>query len=275
MSKLKVSIVSDLHLEFGYQTLPGGDVLILAGDICESRSLQKDFLSTKDDIYEPGKHPSWDFFKFECAKYNKVFYVMGNHEHYHGKFHKTYDTIKSVLPHNVVLLEKECVEYNGVVFLGGTLWTDLNKGDPITVFTVKDYMSDYKYIQNYYPTKGLYYKLTPDFTVSEFRKTKEYFKFVLEENRTKPVVVITHMAPSFQSVNAKYKDAGVTNAAYASELDEFILDNDNIKFWVHGHMHDPVDYMIGSTRVISNPRGYVPWELGNGFNSSATFDVEV
>ena len=272
---MKISYCSDIHLEFGYQTLPGGDVLILAGDICESRNLQKDFFAEKPENYELGKYPYWDFFNRECAKYNKVFYVMGNHEHYHGKFHKTYITIKSILPHNVVLLEKECVEYNGVVFLGGTLWTDLNKGDPITVFTVKDYMSDYKYIQNFYADRHVYHKLTPEFTVSEFRKTKEYFKFVLEENRTKPVVVITHMAPSFQSVNEKYKDAGVTNAAYASELSDFILDNENIKFWVHGHMHDPVNYMIGNTRVISNPRGYVPWELGNGFDQASTFDIEI
>ena len=275
MTKLKVSFLSDLHLEFGYQSLPGGDVLILAGDICEARNIQKDFNALKPETYEPGKFPHWDFFKFECAKYNKVFYVMGNHEHYHGKLHKTYDTIKSMLPSNVVLLEKEYFEYNGVVFLGGTLWTDLNKGDPITVFTVKDYMSDYKYIQNYYPNKGLYHKLTPEFTALEFRKTKEYFKFALEENRTNPVVVITHMAPSFQSVNAKYKDAGITNAAYASELSDFILDNENIKFWIHGHMHNPVDYMIGNTKVLSNPRGYVPWELGNGFNLTATFDIEI
>ena len=38
-------------------------------------------------------------------------------------------------------------------------------------------------------------------------------------------------------------------------------------------MHDPVDYMIGTTRVISNPRGYIPYEAGNGFN--LLFDVEI
>jgi predicted phosphodiesterase len=34
------------------------------------------------------------------------------------------------------------------------------------------------------------------------------------------------------------------------------------KLIVHGHTHDPCDYMIGETRVICNPRGYPaehPW----------------
>jgi hypothetical protein len=198
--------------------------------------------------------------------------VMGNHEHYRGRFDKTYEELKSMLPDNVVLLEKECFEYEGVLFLGATLWTDLNKGDPITAYTVKGFMNDYKAIQNYYPVKGLYHKLTPEDTVVEHRKTLEYFKFILEENRDMPVVVITHMAPSFQSVNEKFKHETTTNGAYASELSEFILDHPNIRVWVHGHMHDPVDYNIGDTRILANPRGYLPYE-GEEFIPNFYFEV--
>ena len=46
------------------------------------------------------------------------------------------------------------------------------------------------------------------------------------------------------------------NGAYASDLSDFILDQENIKYWVHGHMHDPFDYEIGQCRVVCNPRGY-------------------
>jgi hypothetical protein len=62
------------------------------------------------------------------------------------------------------------------------------------------------------------------------------------------------------------------NGGYASSLDEFILDNPNIKVWVHGHMHDPNNYVIGDTRVLSNPRGYLPWE-GDLFDPTFTFTV--
>jgi Icc-related predicted phosphoesterase len=96
---------------------------------------------------------------------------------------------------------------------------------------------------------------------------------MLEEKRDVPVVVITHMAPSFQSVNQKFKHETTTNGGYASELSEFILDHPNIKVWVHGHMHDPVDYKIGDTRILANPRGYMPWEDGNGFEPGLYFEV--
>jgi hypothetical protein len=270
---MKISLVSDLHLEFGYQEMPGGDVLILAGDICEARTLSKQFHSTKILPYAPGMLNAYDFFYHECAKYKKVFMVMGNHEHYHGRFDKTYSQLKDMLPDNVTLLENEIVEYEGVIFMGATLWTDLNRGDPITVFTVKDFMNDYRTIQNFYPTRSMYHKLTPDATVSAHRGTKEYFKLMLAERRDTPFVVITHMAPSFASVNEKYINDTTMNGAYASDLSEFILDNENIRVWVHGHMHDPVDYQIGGTRVLSNPRGYLRHEDTSGFIHDLTFEV--
>ena len=50
------------------------------------------------------------------------------------------------------------------------------------------------------------------------------------------------------------------NGAYSSRLDQFILDNPQIKLWTHGHTHEEFDYMIGSTRVVCNPRGYINYE---------------
>lgn len=268
-----VSLVSDLHLEFGYQELPGGDVLILAGDICESRTLRNDFHQTKLIDRKPGTFPAYDFFYIECAKYKKVFYVMGNHEHYFGRYDKTYNELKRFLPDNVVLLEDEMFEYEGVLFLGATLWTDMHKGNPMTVLTLKNMMNEYKCVTNNYKNTGQYYKLTPEVTMMAHRKSKEYFKLILEEKRDVPVVVITHMSPSFQGTHPKYQHETVTNGGYSSDMDQFILDHENIKVWVHGHMHDPCDYKIGETRVISNPRGYTPWEDDNGFIPGFYFEV--
>jgi DNA repair exonuclease SbcCD nuclease subunit len=261
---MKISLVSDLHLEFGPITLPGGELLILAGDIAEARYIVK---SKK----ESGS--IWNFFQNECAKYNRVLMVMGNHEHYSGRFDKTYGVLKSILPDNVTLLEDEMLEYNGVVFLGGTLWTDLNNGDPVTAWHLKMSMNDYKVVQNFYPEKSLYHKLTPEHTHTVHNATKNYFNKVLRDNTDKPAVVITHHAPSFMSVNEKYKHDTTMNGGYASNMSDFILDHSNIKYWVHGHMHDPVDYMIGDTRVLCNPRGYVPYEEKNGFDVNFTFDL--
>ena len=261
---MKINLVSDLHLEFGDQTLPGGEVLILAGDIAEARAVVR-------DKKESG--PIWKFFQDECAKYDRVIYVLGNHESYRGRLDKTLNILKEILPANITVLEDEIVEYNGVVFLGSTLWTDFNNADPITMFTASTQMNDYRAIQMFYPARSIYHRLTPDHILSVHRNTLKYFKMMLEQNKDKPVVVVTHMSPSFASVNEKYKNDTVMNGAYASNLGEFILDCPQIKFWLHGHMHDPVDYMIGDTRIISNPRGYLPYEAGNGFDVNFTFEI--
>ncbi len=270
---MKINLVSDLHLDISkYLELPGGDVLIIAGDACEARTLVKEFHQTKLTDRVPGAFPCSDFFEFECAKYKKVFYVMGNHEHYGGKFWKTRPELERVLPSNVTLLENNCEEYEGVVFIGATLWTDLNKGDGWTMNAIKDYMNDYRAITYQYPQYGTYHKMRPADTVKMHIESKRYIEEKVKQHADRPVVVITHMAPSGLSVHERYK-GDWTNAAYYSDLSNLILDNTNIRVWVHGHMHNPSHYEIGTCQVHCNPRGYIPWEDDNGFDPAFNFEV--
>jgi hypothetical protein len=57
-------------------------------------------------------------------------------------------------------------------------------------------------------------------------------------------------------VHPKYAHDKIMNGAFASALDDFIAYRPQIKLWTHGHTHEPFDYMIGTTRVVCNPRGY-------------------
>lgn len=270
---MKIGLVSDLHLDISkYLELPGGDVLIIAGDACESKSLVKEFHETKLLDRKPGTFPCHDFFEFEVPKYKKVFYVMGNHEHYGGKFWKTKSELERIMPPNVTILENQCEEYEGVLFVGATLWTDMNKGDGWTMAAIKDYMNDYRVITYHYPQYGTYHKMRPADTVKMHIESKRYIEEKVKEHADKPVVVITHMAPSSLSVHERFKGEW-SNAAYYSDLSNLILDNTNIKVWVHGHMHDPSNYEIGECRVLANPRGYQPWEGENGFDPTFTFEV--
>jgi calcineurin-like phosphoesterase family protein len=50
------------------------------------------------------------------------------------------------------------------------------------------------------------------------------------------------------------------NAAFHTELHDFIYDRPQVKLWIHGHTHDDFDYVINQTRVVCNPRGYVKYE---------------
>ena len=252
-----IHLVSDLHLEFGYQELPGGDVLILAGDICEYRTLKNDFHKTKLLDRVPGAFKSYDFFYSECAKYKQVFMVMGNHEHYHHRFDKTYNLLKSVLPKNVSLLENEVEEYRGVLFLGATLWTDLNKGDPVTRYTIKGVMNDYRVIRN---SDHGFRRLTPEDTALRHRTSMAYIQHMIEGQLDQKFVVVGHHSPSKLSTKPQYEGDVIVNGAYSSDLSELMLDHPQICMWTHGHTHEMFDYMIGSTRVVCNPRGYVGHE---------------
>ena len=63
------------------------------------------------------------------------------------------------------------------------------------------------------------------------------------------------------------------NGGFYSDLSEFILDNPQIVLWTHGHVHQFFDYMIGTTRIVCNPRGYEGYEPDSGWDPN--FSVEI
>jgi hypothetical protein len=183
--------------------------------------------------------------------------VAGNHEHYHGVFDTSLQKMKENMPDNFHVLDNESFEIDDVLFLGGTMWTDMNRQDPLTLHAIKDVMNDFQVIRK---IRGKdYARFHPSDTVIEHIKTLAYFKMMMElpHNYDKKVVIVTHHAPTVLSVDARYVGEYLMNGAYHSKLDDFILDRPQIKLWVHGHMHHRKDYMVGDhTRVICNPRGY-------------------
>jgi Icc-related predicted phosphoesterase len=205
---------------------------------------------------------------------------MGNHEFYDsGRWVAGIEEMRlaCAVHDNIYLLERDMKVIDDVVFVGGTLWTDMNKGDPLTLHAVRDMMNDYRAIRN--DEKG-YTNLKPVDTALRHRETKEYIKHVVSEHKDKRVVVVGHHAPSYQSVHEQYRNDYLMNGAYYSSLEDIMLDNENIKLWIHGHMHNTFDYTIGSTRVVCNPRGYhsmrgdgTSWGEDTGFIEN--FIVEV
>jgi Icc-related predicted phosphoesterase len=262
---MKIQYCSDLHVDFAGVTLPGGEVLVIAGDVAESRKVvrhkQAWELLTAEEQADPKYielYRCWTFWLQQAAKYERVFYVLGNHEHYGGRFDLTHDELRAVLPANVTLMENSVVEYGDVVFLGATLWTNANNHDQLTLYTLKYGMNDYKVIKTHNKSADIYHKLTPETTVATHVKTVNYLGETLSQYADRKVVVITHHAPSFMSISEQYRGPGDhhMNGGYASDLSEFILDHPQIKVMVHGHVHSHHDYMIGTTRILARPRGY-------------------
>jgi hypothetical protein len=81
-------------------------------------------------------------------------------------------------------------------------------------------------------------------------------------------VVITHHAPSRQSIHPRYVDS-LLNACFVSDA-EYLLGADRAQLWIHGHTHDSFDYTCNGTRVVCNPRGYAK----AGVNENSCFDPD-
>ncbi len=277
---MKINLVSDMHLNFDDINLPGGDVLIMAGDIMEAGHLRQADNDQRNTFIADRYRR---FINEELAKYKKVLYVKGNHEHYRNAYHDTHTRLLRELPENVHLLENESVQIEDVHFFGATIWTDMNKGDPITVHHLSQNMSDFAGsikmgdgVKVQTPYGGSYYtsKFTPGYAKGIFHETISTMKKFLEEHKDNKCVIITHHAPSDLSVNEYYKNDYHMNGGYRSNLEDLIFDHPQIKVWCHGHMHDACDYMIGSTRVLTNPRGYKGYEQSAEiFDTSFSFDV--
>jgi predicted phosphodiesterase len=263
-----IALASDLHLEFEDIVLKNtgnAEVLILSGDILIAEDLHNhahfDYNPyTSGALEDLGRRQQSavrfrDFLKRCSFQFPHVVYVAGNHEFYHGRWKASLEHLREECARfdNVYFLERDIKEINNVMFVGGTLWTDCNRGDPMTLHALGDMMNDFRIIRN---DEHGYTKLRPAHTMFRHQQTVSYFRSVLSDMKDRDVVVVGHHAPSYQSIHEQYRNSHLMNGGYYSNLDDMILDHPQIKLWTHGHTHVPFDYEIGTTRIVCNPRGY-------------------
>ena len=275
---MKIAVASDIHLEFGDIDITNdgqADVLILSGDICVAADLDmRDRRQTELGFARRRSEMFHEFFERCAANFPHVIYIMGNHEYYHSDFATALDDVRKRLAHlpNLYILEREIKVIDDVTFIGGTLWTDMNNSDPLTLYHMRTMMNDFRVIQNsdipvHFRTqegefKTRTAKFSPEDAVTEHVKMKEYIQVVtaMLGKNTNKYVVVGHHAPSRRSTHAMYAHDTIMNGGYSSDMDQFIEDRPQIKLWTHGHTHHVFDYMIGETRVVCNPRGYIGYE---------------
>ena len=307
---MKVAVCSDLHLEFQdlfLKNTEGADVLVLSGDIIVEADLDmRDRRQTELGFARARSERYHEFFERVCAFFPHVVYVAGNHEHYHGDFKYTLPSLKAKLHmhDNLHILDKEVFRLGDYIFVGSTLWTDMNKEDPLTLYHIKQMMNDFKCVKN--SNREVSFKAAvpkdkpvgmtddewmalpysdrvrtefktrsstfcPEDAVEEHKKSLDYIKFIVSEAKPhEKVVVVGHHTPSLQSCAERYNNDPMMNGGYHNSLDEYIMDHPQIVLWTHGHTHENMDYMIGETRVFCNPRGYAGWD-----DTAASFELKV
>ena len=275
----KICLWSDLHLEFQdtYPVWknPGADILILSGDIIVAEHLYRNPTAGLEPIIQNGWYAKdairyRRFFDHVSNEFPIVLMVMGNHEGYGGRWERTESIIREEFARydNMFLLEQDRMVINDVVYLGASLWTSLDKGDPVVVTSIKDMMNDYKQITQV--TNGNYHKLSPYTTMSKHNETVRWLKKELAADE-RTTVVIGHHTPSYKSIHPRYINQTIMNHAFSSDLSELMLDNPHIKLWTGGHVHHSHRYYIGDTLITINPHGY-PGEV-TGFDPNRVIDL--
>ena len=294
---MKIALASDVHLEFGPITLDnteGAGVLILAGDIC----VAKHFVDGRHTYMQHLAREYRQFFDHVCKDFEHVVYILGNHEHYSGDVAHSYNILKEHLDYsNLHILEKECWTHQGHTFVCGTLWTDMNREDPLTLMHTQGCMNDFREVLNSnrmvvrnvpvyernplwtddgknggqyskddsgamirigYKSKEEPARWIPEDSVEDHKRMLGYINIITQDPGS--YIVVGHHAPSSQSIAERFKHDILMNGAFHSRLDEFIEQRPQIRLWIHGHMHNNSNYWIGETRVVCNPRGYIGHE---------------
>jgi hypothetical protein len=264
---MKVRVLSDLHLEFSNWRPPevDADVVVLAGDI--HRGL---------------KGIAWARKYFRITP---VIYVPGNHEYYGRELIEHLEALRaSGRKHGVDVLDGNELVIDGVRFLGATGWTDYalyGDGPAIirAMFGAVRGMEDHQVIR--YGARALH----PNDLLAIHRERVAWLERRLAAPFPGPTVVITHHAPSRRSV-ARQFDGSLLTPSFASDLTRLMglprvprMMTDAIPapvtptLWVHGHMHQSYDYVECDTRVVCNPRGYMPYEPNPDFDPEMIVEV--
>ena len=185
-----------------------------------------------------------------------VLFVPGNHEYYGARMPRRLQAMhRACQQEGVVLLHNRMVTLGGVHFAGATPWTDFHAAgaamQPIAMRAARNSIADFSV--TFFKEQGRVRLLEPWDTVRLHQRALRTLEVAAKLSWHHPVVVVTHHAPALQSIHPRYA-GNLLNAAYASDL-ERLIGNSNIRLWVHGHMHNSVDYTLGETRVVCNPRG--------------------
>ena len=254
-------VYSDLHYEFGSRFMPPDhlkgtvDGVLLAGDISGGVHSMRHARQISDAVEAP------------------AFLITGNHEFYGHVVEHLLDELRALSTEQVRFLECDMVEIAGTRILGTTLWTDFNLNPELRGQALSDIgwmLNDYKKILRVLRGDNVC-RIDTDYILAAHVDCRKWLAHELEASFEGPTIVLTHTAPSRRSITS-HGSHQVISAAFASDLEQFILDH-KIDLWAHGHVHDSVDYMVGNTRIVSNPYGYERHEQNREFNPE--FIVEV
>ena len=236
---MRIQLLSDLHLSVHPMEAAhsDADVVVLAGD-----------------LHRPEAAMAW------ARQFRQpTLYVAGNHEFYGSDLVTTLAQMRQhARSSQVHVLERDEWHYQGVRFLGCTLWSDyrLFADDALRdegVRQATELVRDFSRIR---VAPHFEQRFTPAVSQLLFDMAAAWLDERFADDPDMPTVVITHYAPARGSIAARFAGSPL-NLCFVSDL-ELQIRRWQPRLWLHGHVHDSFDYRIGATRVVTNPRGYAP-----------------
>jgi predicted phosphohydrolase len=240
---MKLLVASDLHIEFHRD---------LGKSLINSLDNSCDVFCCAGDLAIPNLLE--DGLRRICDRFNQTIFVCGNHEFYSSSFNAVYNLLDKLNGQlsNLHWLENNEVVLGGQRFLGATLWFKRQKDS----LEYKHLLSDFGQIKDF-----------EDLVFHKFAISRDYLT-----KQTKPGDIwISHHLPSLKCVNAKWVDSKL-NMYFANDLDSLIRKK-KPAYCFAGHTHDSCDLMIGQTRVVVNPFGYVGIDQNPNFNDNLVINV--
>lgn len=258
---------SDVHLSFYPKSdLPqvkwatDVDVILLAGDIMD------------------GVKPYAIEHVLQMTQGIPTLMTLGNHELYGMRRDKAVRELRAGFAGtHAQLLLNESLVIDGVRIAGTDLWTDFDLlGDSRNaMLEAEKSMNDYRKIRvlDQIGGQSRYRKMRPLDTAKWHGEARDFILRTLNES-DEPVVLLTHHAPSSDSVPGEYKRHRLS-PCYASDLSGFYASAAKAPIVnVHGHIHKAQSYRMDcGTHVLANPMGYFGHEEATDFDPQRRFSV--
>jgi len=256
---MRIRVMSDLHLEF-WPFEPkrmDADAVVLAGDIAEG----------VNGLY-------W---AREAFPDHELIYVAGNHEFYGNRLPDAISELSMRAQSlGIHFLEQGSTVLGGVRFLGTTLWTDYaiyaanDEHAGRFMFAAKRGMNDYRHIRFGPKRRKGRDRVLPGHLLEMHQASRAWLAAQLATPFAGHTVVVTHHAPHLLSVPLQYANDEYT-PCHASHIPELV--RAPVDVWIHGHMHESIDYTVEGTRVICNPRGYKPPDENPAFEPNLVVEM--
>lgn len=258
---MKIQLLSDIHLEWSnheYSHIWESDVdtldtvLVLAGDI-DVGTCSEQFIV---DV---------------CDKFKYVVRVLGNHEFYDQEFNRVIEFWRNFEengPKNFHFLNNNTRILDGVRFIGGTMWTSFDGGNPVVMTSAQYLMSDFELIKH----EG--YIIKPSFILDQH---KSFMKFLIKELETSfdgDTVIVTHHSPG--NGHRLGNNYGRREPLYFANIEETVAlysIYSRVRLFLHGHTHRSWDYQIEETRVVCNPYGYWGESVNRNFIKQLILEI--